>query len=167
MVLLGSKSCKMVLLVVAIPLCNSSDCVFVSPEDFDFVNQFSWRKMTNGYISTIINKKLVYMHRAILERMLGSENILETDHIDRVKHNNCRWNLRQVTHSQNQMNRGKPSNNTSGVTGVIWFKKNQKWGSRIVVNYRTINLGFFKTFEEAVQARKEAEKKYFGEFAPI
>jgi hypothetical protein len=30
-----------------------------------------------------------------------------------------------------------------------------------------IHLGYFETVEEALKARKEAEKKYFGEFAKI
>jgi hypothetical protein len=35
-----------------------------------------------------------------------------------------------------------------------------------MVNRKEIRLGHFKTFEEAKKARREAEKKYFGEFAP-
>ena len=33
------------------------------------------------------------------------------------------------------------------------------------MNYKTIHLGYFVNFEDAVQARKEAEEKYFGEFS--
>ena len=33
-------------------------------------------------------------------------------------------------------------------------------------NRKEIYLGCFATFEEAVRARLEGEKRYFGEFAP-
>ena len=44
------------------------------------------------------------------------------DHIDRNTSNNHLQNLRWATRSENQMNRSKQSNNTSGVTGVHWNK---------------------------------------------
>ena len=57
------------------------------------------------------------------------------------------------------------SNNTSGVTGVNWDKRYNKWEARIKKDYKQIHLGYFNDFEDAVKARKDAEKKYFGEFA--
>ena len=56
-------------------------------------------------------------------------------------------------------------NNTSGVKGVNFDKRLQQWRSRIGVNKKTIELGYFDKFEDAVKARKEAEEKYFGEFS--
>lgn len=41
-----------------------------------------------------------------------------------------------------------------------------KWCAHISINKKQIYLGNFPSFEEAVKARKEAEEKYFGEFAP-
>ena len=35
-----------------------------------------------------------------------------------------------------------------------------------MLNRKNISLGSYETFEEAVKARLEGEKKYFGEFAP-
>ena len=52
-------------------------------------------------------------------------------------------------------------NNTSGVTGVYWEKSTNKWNARIEFQKRKINLGYFSSFEDAVNARKEAEEKYF------
>ena len=34
----------------------------------------------------------------------------------------------------------------------------------ICVNKKRINLGHFEDYNKAVKTRKEAEKKYFGEF---
>lgn len=52
-------------------------------------------------------------------------------------------------------------NNTSGYTGVSFDNKNKKWDSRITVNKKIILLGQFKHIEDAINARKEAEEKYF------
>ena len=47
----------------------------------------------------------------------------------------------------------------------IGIKKGKKWRVEIVVNGKKIRCGRYKTIEEAAKARKEAELKYFGEFA--
>ena len=70
-----------------------------------------------------------------------------------------------VTPSQNQMNSKLSSNNTSGVTGVYWVKKCNKWNANIKINNKYIHLGNFTDFDDAVKARKEAEQKYFGEYS--
>ena len=43
-------------------------------------------------------------------------------------------------------------------------KYKEKWRAYIGINDEQINLGYFNDFEEAVQVRKEAEIKYFGEY---
>lgn len=53
------------------------------------------------------------------------------------------------------------SNNTSGFRGVSYDKSRNKWRAYIKLQYKTINLGRFNTFEKAVQARLEAEEKYY------
>ena len=82
------------------------------------------------------------------------------------KYDNRKENLRIVTQSQNCMNQHIRSNNTSGVKGVSWSKEKNKWQVKITVNYKQIHIGFFDEdkFEDAVQARKDAEEKYFGEY---
>lgn len=89
------------------------------------------------------------------------------DHIDRNKMNNKRSNLRVCTRNQNAQNYGIKKNNTTGVTGVYRNKKNGKWIALITENKKTHALGHYENFYDAVLARLEAEKKYFGEFAPI
>lgn len=46
------------------------------------------------------------------------------------------------------------------VKGVNWDKNRKKWRSRIYINKKTIELGMFDNFEEAVKVRKNAEEKY-------
>lgn len=54
--------------------------------------------------------------------------------------------------------------NTSGVTGITLVRRQYGtvYRARIVVRGKEIKLGTFPTMEAAVEARKAAEKKYFG-----
>lgn len=50
--------------------------------------------------------------------------------------------------------------NTSGKTGVSFTESKGTWTAYITVNYETIYLGDFTKFEDAVNERLFAEKKY-------
>lgn len=56
---------------------------------------------------------------------------------------------------------GLSKNNTSGCRGVYLIKKSGRYRAAINFQKQYHNLGTFKTFEEAVEARKAAEEKYF------
>ena len=86
------------------------------------------------------------------------------DHINGVKTDNRLCNLREATISQNNMNRGLQSNNSSGSTGVDKIK-NGRWRARINVNKKEIHLGYFIEKSDALKAFGDAQKKYHGEFA--
>ncbi len=51
--------------------------------------------------------------------------------------------------------------NTSGTTGVYWHKQAKKWKSEIHFKGEKKGLGLFKNKQDAINARKEAEEKYF------
>jgi len=59
------------------------------------------------------------------------------------------------------------SDNTSGCTGVYFHKKSGRWMVQISINRKTIYLGLYGTFEEAVEIRKEAERKYYGNYTLV
>jgi len=80
------------------------------------------------------------------------------DHRDGDKQNDRPNNLRSVSQQANIINSKKQCNNTSGVTGVSPQKG--KWIANIKVNRKQIRLGLFEKFEDAVAARKAAEKEY-------
>lgn len=94
---------------------------------------------------------------------------IQVDHISHPpkpnhKVDNRKVNLRLVTNQQNQMNNAIGKNNTSGKTGVSWDKARMKWEAYIWFDRQKIHLGRFANKEDAIIARKEAEKKYFGEY---
>lgn len=53
------------------------------------------------------------------------------------------------------------SNNTSGVTGVYFNNKSQKWTASIGFQGKSHYLGAFTNKTDAINARKEAEDHYF------
>lgn len=118
---------------------------------------------SNGYRVIRIDNKLHTEHRLMF---LWHHGYLPKyiDHIDGNRLNNHINNLREATNSQNCMNRGKQSNNTSGHSGVGWRKNRNRWDAKIKINGKVIGLGFFKEKEDAIKARKDAELIYFKEF---
>lgn len=84
---------------------------------------------------------------------------------DGKPYDNRKENLRIVTHMQNMKNIKLSVSNTSGYKGVHWCKLEKKWKAFIAVNKRTIHLGTFANKEDAINARKEAEKKYYNKFS--
>lgn len=52
-------------------------------------------------------------------------------------------------------------NNTSGVRGVFWCKRTQKWGASIGFQRKQKDLGRFSEKSDAIRVRKEAEEKYY------
>lgn len=138
-------------------------------EDYDLIKEHCWHIDKKGYVKTsrfdIEGKECgMQMHRLIMNL---HDDDLYVDHIhgNKTRNDNRKSNLRIVTDSQNMMNRCVHKNNKTGVAGVRWHKYHNKWVAVISANKKRIHLGYYDNFEDAVKARKEAEKKYFGEYA--
>jgi hypothetical protein len=123
-------------------------------EDIDSVKNYKWYLGNNGYAT---NNKIGRLHRFIM----NPPEDMVVDHIDGNKLDNRRDNLRICTHQENDWNKTLISTNTSGVTGVTKTKWNT-WEARIQVKGKKIHLGTFKTKEEAIQTRRQAEIDYYG-----
>ena len=72
--------------------------------------------------------------------------------------------MREATPSQNNMNSSIQSNNTTGHSGVYLNKRTGGWFSRVHLSRKIVSLGSFRTKEEAVEARKKAEKEFYGQY---
>lgn len=119
-----------------------------------------------GYVKMRVNKKNYYLHSFLMNNKFNETNFT-IDHINRDKLNNRKNNLRLATMQQNAVNKSITTRNTSGCTGVYWYEKYNRWTSQIRFNNGRFHLGYFDNKEDAIKARREAELKYFGEFAPI
>ena len=133
-------------------------------EDYDKIKDYCWYVDKENYIvTTDSHNKRISFHRLVM----NFPSVLVIDHIlgYDTRNDNRKHNLRICTQQENIMNCKLSKNNTSGVTGVYWGNRENKWISIIMVNRKQIYLGSFYNFEDAVKARKDAEKKYFGEFS--
>ena len=54
--------------------------------------------------------------------------------------------------------------NTSGCRGVSFNKRTDRWEAVIIFRQKRTRLGSYKRFEDAVEVRKRAEQRIFGEF---
>lgn len=110
-----------------------------------------------------------YMHRAIMERVLG-RTLKRTEKVDHINGNgldNRRENLRVVTHSQNLANRSITKKTANRFKGITQCKRTGHWQAKIMVNYKTIYLGTYKTDEDAAKKYDWAAICYFGDNAKL
>lgn len=134
-------------------------------EDYDKIKNICWYKNSRGYLAghDISTGKTVKMQNVILPH---NKDGVVVDHINtHMKNDNRKNNLRIITQQKNTMNRKRPSNNTSVVTGVTFDKRQNKWTAYIGYNKKHIHLGYFTNKSDAIKARKDAEEKYFGEYS--
>jgi hypothetical protein len=122
----------------------------------------------SGYIVIGLryNGKLykLYAHHIAYYKMRGRWPPKEVDHKRGNKSDN-RWSkLRLAKHYQNGANHKLHKSNTSGISGVDFYKNMNKYRVRIRYKYKYIHVGYFDTLREAKHARRQAEKQYFGKF---
>ena len=122
--------------------------VLIDVEDIDKCKEYQWRFDGKGYI---VNHKVGLLHRFIMNATKG----MDIDHIYHDKLDNRKNMLRECEHI----------NNTQNIKSKFYICEDKKFIAKIVVNKNIINLGRFNTKEEAIQAKREAEKEYFGEYA--
>lgn len=138
-------------------------------EDYDKIKDYCWY-YSEGYLrtNTTIGKGIqdsFSLHRLLMDFPEGKE----VDHIihpakDQNKYDNRKQNLRIVNKSQNQMNKHLQENNTTGNVGVRWHSRDNIWEAWISVCNESIYLGRFENKQDAIEARRVAENKYFGEY---
>ena len=148
----------------AISICNTKETLEYIEEFSGFKWDWSQRypeKNVNNYqilcgrqedivkfLNLIYENSSVYLNKKYkkYQEFVASREIVNINGLNRHNFNNMKLS------------------NTSGVTGVYWQKNIQKWNARIIINGTVINLGYFINFKDAVQARKNAEKKYLSTF---
>lgn len=119
----------------------------------------------DGYWQIKIDRRNYRGHRVAWLIMTGAWPPDQVDHENLIPGDN-RWaNLRLATRSQNQANRGRPRNNTSGAKGVRWNRRAGKWQARIHVRCRERHLGVFDDIKAAAAAYRKAAAEAHGEFA--
>lgn len=147
---------------------NTNEEFYFDLEDYDKIKDYCWHEDIHGYICSNDknnNCKQIFLHRTVLNLNNEDWKTIQVDHIQHNKFDNRKCKLRVINCSKNSMNRSLMITNKSGKTGVCYDKKSNKWKAYITKNYKKTILGWFESFDDAVDARKEAEKKYYGEFS--
>jgi hypothetical protein len=111
----------------------------------------------HGYYQGTIFSAGYLSHRVIWAMANGEWPKDQIDHINGDRADNRLVNLRAVTHQENSMNQKMSCENTSGHTGVRWYKPLRKWNARIRVSGKYTHLGYFTSKDDAIAARKAAE----------
>jgi len=111
------------------------------------------------YYQVGIDAKKYYVHRIIWLWIFGYLPD-EIDHLNHRGTDNRIVNLRDANHRENVTNQAMSKSNKSGVTGVHYRKDREMWEAYIKFKYVKKNLGLFKCKQDAITARKTAEKKY-------
>jgi DNA-binding transcriptional regulator YiaG len=111
-----------------------------------------------GYIKIEIDSVAYFAHRLAFLYMTGKFPEHQVDHINQIRDDN-RWNnLREVSKQEQSRNYPKYKTNTSGHVGVYSYPRDSGvWRAMIGVEGKLKTIGTYKTKEEAITARKQAE----------
>ena len=138
-------------------------------EDYALIKPYCWFYDAKGYVVARGkgDTNVVFLHILVMSPIPDGMLVDHKRHPPRNEHkiDNRKSNLEIKTASQNNINSSMYSNNTSGVKGVSWHKRLRKWGAYIQINKKHIRLGYFNNKQDAINARKQAEKKYFGQYS--
>jgi hypothetical protein len=130
----------------------------IDSEDMPKVEGVLWSQTSAGYV---YNNKKGKLHKVIMEQ---KESI---DHINGIKTDNRKENLRPCTHAQNSMNKHSNKRNKSGFKGVHWDRDHRKWRASIGYKRKSIKLGYFNDILDAARAYNAKAKEFFREFARL
>jgi len=144
--------------------------VLIDEQDTDVAGPWKWRVTHNGYVyrnSWGAVQVKIYLHRAIM-RVTHASREVEVDHINHDKLDNRRENLRLCTRSLNNAARlGNRKRKYSDYRGVTYAKskKTKPWKAQIGYRGKNVNIGRYKTEEEAAKSYDKEARRLFGEFA--
>ena len=160
-------------LCATVELYNRLDVALVDVEDWERVTQYKWhlnqnkKRKNHRYVQTNVPVNGKYTTTSLHRFVMSANSGDIIDHINGDTLDCRKINLRRVTPTQNSQNQSTRSDNTSGQKGVQYRKERNRWWAGITVNKKTIHLGYFRDFDEAVNSYKDAEMKYFGEFRRV
>ena len=140
--------------------------IIIDTNDLPLVRDYQWhvedsrRNLQYGQASTNgkLPTKTIRIHRLLIS------NAEQIDHINHNGLDNRRCNLRACNNRENNCNKNFSLNPKSGHTGIRYNEKGGSYYARIMVHKKDVSLGHYKSLEEALEARKQGELKYFGKF---
>lgn len=119
---------------------------------------FSSLDATGRHVTCLGGRQL-FAHRVAYFIGTGEHPDEEIDHINGDPTDNRLSNLRHVNRRTNCLNRSRPRTGTTPHIGVRRWSPN-RWGAFITVHGKCLSLGSFEKLEDAIAARKAAEKAH-------
>mgnify|MGYP000944445100 CR=1 FL=1 len=121
----------------------------------------------SGYVELKVDGVMVRRSRIAWALFHGRWPTHHIDHMNRNRSDDRIANLRDVSPATNSHNQGETRvNNTSGVVGVSFNKRQQKFVASIYVDGRCVFLGQFATLEAAANARRIGKMKHHADGLP-
>lgn len=120
---------------------------------------------SKGYRVVRHNNKLLKAHRVIFALHYGRWPSGDLDHRNGVRSDNRIRNLREAGRAENMWNRKADHNNKCGVLGVHQTSRGT-WIAQLQHMKKKVLRSEHATIDAAIAARRTAERKYFGKFAP-
>jgi hypothetical protein len=135
-----------------IPLTQGQFAI-VDDDMYDHLIQFKWNahyeeRMDRFYVTRWKDR----MHWHVIGQPIAGHVI---DHVNGDTLDNRRANLRVVTYRENMQNRR--THRKGSVAGVGWHSRDKSWRAYADIGGIHRSLGYFKTREEAITARKNWE----------
>jgi HNH endonuclease len=115
--------------------------------DREFVLSAAWSVTSAGYA---YSGRLGLLHRAIMKAPPGSV----VDHINGIRLDDRRCNLRLVTHQENLQNHISPPRSNTGHYGVTFDANRGRYCAYATLSGRRVFLGRFRDLDSAVDARR-------------
>lgn len=131
----------------------------IDKEDVGKVKNYSFHYEKGRYLRTSIEGESYYLHQILMGKHLG----MDVDHINRNRLDNRKENLRVCSPQENRCNR--KNINKLGVMGVV--EQKDKKNRRFRAYYSNKFLGYFKTMQEARQARLDYEMQIFNKIISV
>ena len=146
--------------IAKIRLGETNNFAIIDAEDLSKVKDYYWNIDEYGYAihtKSIKNKtKKLRLHRLIVGKV---ENGKQTDHINQIKLDNRKENLRIVTPMENCNNRHRcKSWNKLGVKNIGKYK--DTYSVRLTIMGKSYSCYGLKTLEEAIKKREEFKELY-------
>ena len=145
-------------------MCNEIGTCLISLHHVEKASRVKWGLTEWGYVRGIVLGRSIFIHRYLLD---VTDPSVYVDHRYGNKLDNREHLLRTCTKQQNAMNARTPSNSTTGIKGVSYEARRDKWRAHIKLNGKQLWLGYHETKEQAVRARLKAERTLFAEFRCI
>jgi len=118
-----------------------------------------WHSDRDGYLRVNVLGSKRAVHRVVWKLFYGHDPDT-VDHINGRPDDNRIENLRSADHQTNNRNKTTGKNNTSGYPGVSYVRSDNLWLVRINHDGKRKYIGMYKDKLKAIEARKNAEKKY-------